>query len=152
MLIKKINRNWPGTRCTWITALVILLGLLLPSAGIATEKENSQGNLRTKHYYYQAFNRRDPFLSLMEGSYEETQADLVDIYKVRLVGVLSGGMEKYAMLEDNNGIGYILKVGDPIRNGNVISVAKRSLIARVTMYGQTSSITLNLEGVKGKGE
>lgn len=152
MLTKKINRNWPGTKCTRITALVILLGLLLPSTGIATEKENSQSNLRTKHYYYQAFNRRDPFQSLMEGNYEETQTDLVDIYKVRLVGVLSGGMEKYAMLEDNNGIGYILKVGDPIRNGNVISVAKRSLIARVTMYGQTSSITLNLEGPKGKGE
>jgi hypothetical protein len=120
--------------------------------GSAEKKESNYSNLRTRHYYYQAFNRRDPFRSLMAGSFEEGQTDLVDIYKVRLVGVLSGGMDKFAMLEDNNGIGHILKVGDPIRNGNIISVAERSLIARVTLYGQTSSITLNLEGVKGKGE
>ncbi|MCD6378871.1 hypothetical protein J7M07_00315 [bacterium] len=150
MITRKTNRNRFGARYTRITALVILLGLLLPSTGSAAKKDHS--NLRTRHYYYQAFNRRDPFKSLMTGSFEEGQTDLVNIYKVHLVGILSGGIDKFAMLEDSNGIGHILKVGDPIRNGNIISVSERSLIARVTLYGQTSSITLNLEGVKGKGE
>jgi len=152
MITRKINRNSFSANWTRITAFLILLGLFLPSTGITAEKEKSQSNLRTRHYYYQAFNRRDPFQSLITGTYEEAQTDLVDIYKVRLVGVLSGGMDKYAMLEDNNGIGHILKVGDPIRNGSIISVAKRSLVARVSLYGQTSSITLDLEGMKGKGE
>lgn len=152
MKTRKITHNSFRARWKMITVFVILLGLSLPSSGISAEKEKVRTNIRTKHYYYQAFNRRDPFQSLIAGKYEEAQTDLVDIYKVRLVGVLSGGMEKYAMLEDNNGIGHILKVGDPIRNGSIISVAKRSLVARVTLYGQTSSITLDLEGMKGKGE
>lgn len=152
MITRKITHNRFMSKWTLITASLVILGLLLPSSGITAEKNKSQSNLRTKHYYYQAFNRRDPFKSLIIGRYEESQTDLVDIYKVRLVGVLSGGMEKYAMLEDNNGLGHILKVGDPIRNGSIISVAKRSLVARVTLYGQTSSITLDLEGMKGKGE
>jgi hypothetical protein len=71
---------------------------------------------------------------------------------VKLVGVLSGGVQKYAMLEDNNGYAYIMKAGDPIRNGNIVSVSERSLIARVSLFGQTSTVTLRLEEKKSKGE
>jgi hypothetical protein len=109
--------------------------------------------LREKVYYYQAFNQRDPFQSLIAGEFEESgELDVVDIYSVRLVGILSGGMEKFAMLEDNNGYAYIMKSGDPIRNGNIVSVSDRSLVARVTMFGQTSTVTLRLEEKKRKGE
>ena len=108
--------------------------------------------LREKNYYYQAFNRRDPFQSLIDGEFEETELELVDIYAVKLVGVLSGGMEKYAMLEDKNGFGYIVKAGDPVRNGSIVSVGEQTLVARLTMFGQTNSVTLRLEGKKGKGE
>lgn len=108
--------------------------------------------LRDKNYYYQAFNRRDPFQSLIDGEFEETELQLVDIYAVKLVGVLSGGMDKYAMLEDKNGFGYIVKAGDPVRNGSIVSVGEQTLVARLTMFGQTNSVTLRLEGKKGKGE
>jgi len=109
--------------------------------------------LREKAFYYQAFNQRDPFQSLIAGEFEESgEVDVVDIYSVRLVGILSGGMEKFAMLEDNNGYAYIMKSGDPIRNGNVVSVSDRALVARVTLFGQTSTVTLRLEEKKRKGE
>jgi hypothetical protein len=115
--------------------------------------KSDQITLREKVYYYQAFNQRDPFQSLIAGEFEETgELDVVDIYSVRLVGVLSGGMEKFAMLEDNNGYAYIMKAGDPIRNGDIVSVSERNLVARVTMYGQTSTVTLRLEDKKRKGE
>ncbi|MCK4549428.1 MAG: hypothetical protein KAU49_04635, partial [Candidatus Krumholzibacteria bacterium] len=62
-------------------------------------------------------------------------------------------MEKYAMLEDSNGFAYILKAGDPIRNGSIVSVGDRTLVARISMFGQTTSVTLNMEGSsKNKGE
>lgn len=159
------------------TAVQVLLGLmvpaiflavtLMPSTGYAQEdvktvdsvkaaagdgEIDDQKNLRTMRYYYKAFNRRDPFQSLVVGEFEETEYELVDIYGVRMVGVLSGGMEKYAMLEDNNGYGYILKAGDPVRNGSIVSVGERSIVARVSMFGQTTSVTLQMEGKKGKGE
>jgi len=109
--------------------------------------------LREKVYYYQAFNQRDPFQSLIAGEFEESgELDIVDIYSVKLVGVLAGGMEKYAMLEDNNGYSYIMKAGDPIRNGNIVSVSDRTLVARVSLFGQTSTVTLRLEEKKSKGE
>jgi hypothetical protein len=109
--------------------------------------------LRDKGYYYQAFNQRDPFQSLIAGEFEESgELDIVDIYSVRLVGILSGGMEKFAMLEDNNGYAYIMKAGDPIRNGNIVSVSDRTLAARVSLFGQTSTVTLRLEEKKSKGE
>ncbi len=136
----------------FIVPTLFLITMVVPTFVVAEEKGVEATKLREKRYCYKAFNRQDPFQSLIVGEFEESQFELVDVYSVHLVGVLSGGMEKYAMLEDNNGFGYILKAGDPVRHGSVVSVADRSLVARVTMYGQTSSVTLRLEGTKGKGE
>jgi hypothetical protein len=127
---------------------LFLANVLIPVVVWAEEEDAGDKILREKRYYYKAFNRRDPFQSLIVGEFEEGEFDLVDIYRVQLVGILSGGMEKYAMLEDNNGYGYILKAGDPIKNGRIVSVGDRSLVARVSMYGQTNSVTLQLEGKK----
>ena len=132
---------------------VFLLTAVVP-AYVSAEDADMHGkkNLREKKYYYQAFNRRDPFQSLIAGEFEESEFELVDIYSVRLVGVLSGGLERFAMLEDNNGFGYILKTGDPVRNGSVVTVGDNTLVARVTMFGQTSSVTLRMERANEKGE
>ena len=126
---------------------------LIPAMVQAVEEDDSTDTIiRTKNYYYRAYNRRDPFRCLIRGDLKEVSGDLVDINNVKLVGVLSGDMQKYAMLEDKNGIGYILKAGDPIRNGSIVSVSEKSLIARISMYGQTSRITLKLEGINEKGD
>jgi hypothetical protein len=144
-------------KAIWVLSAVALLfsGTLLPSKAYSEESGNIKSvreKLREKHYYYKAFNRRDPFRSLVAGEFEEAQFDLVDINAVRLVGVLSGGLEKFAMLEDSNGFAYILKAGDPIRNGSIVSVGERTLVARVVAFGQVNSVTLRLEGNKSKGE
>jgi hypothetical protein len=142
-------------KAIWVFAGAALLLSALPlSPAIAQDGETEEGKIiREKRYYYQAFNRRDPFQSLIVGEYEQSEFELVDINAVTLVGVLSGGMEKYAMLEDGNGFAYILKAGDPVRNGSVVSVGDRTLVARITMFGQTTSVTLNIEGSsKSKGE
>lgn len=148
---KNPEKKW---KVLWgfVVPTLFLITMLVPAFVVAEEEEVGQKSIREKKYYYKAFNRRDPFQSLVAGEFEEKEFELVDIYSVRLVGVLSGGMEKFAMLEDNNGFGYILRAGDPVRHGSVVSVGDRSLVARVTMYGQTSSVTLRLEGAKGKGE
>ena len=132
---------------------ILLLANILAQVCVAAEEEDfDEKVLREKRYYYRAFNRRDPFRSLITGEFEESEFDLVNIYSVRLVGILSGGMKRFAMLEDNNGYGYIVQAGDPIRNGTIISVGDRSLVARVTMFGQTNSVTLRMEENKRKGE
>jgi len=141
-------------KAIWAVAASALLLSIAPSSALRADgDEEHAGSLREKQYYYNAFNRRDPFQSLIAGEFEHTQAELVDINSVRLVGVLSGGLEKFAMLEDKNGFAYILRAGDPVRSGSIVSIGDRSLVARITMFGQTNSVTLHLEGRdKTKGE
>jgi hypothetical protein len=100
--------------------------------------------IREKLYFYQAFTSRDPFKSLLEGEFEK-KSDLVNVYAADLVGVMRGAVQEFAMVEDNDGMGFILKVGDPVQNGKVISITEKTLVARVTSYGQTSNVTLKLE-------
>lgn len=150
---KKVHKK--AWKAIWMfTGAALLLSALPISTVLAQDGKTEEGKIiREKRYYYQAFNRRDPFQSLIVGEYEQSQFEMVDINAVTLVGVLSGGVEKYAMLEDSNGFAYILKAGDPVRNGNVVSVGDRSIVARVTLYGQTTSVTLKIEGSsKNKGE
>jgi len=135
------NGNWK----VLFVSLIFVTSVLLPAFAQAEGDDAKDLKLRDKRYYYKAFNRRDPFQSLIVGEFEESEVELIDVYSVRLVGVLTGGMERYAMLEDNNGFGYIVKTGDPIRNGSIVSVGDRSLVARVSMFGQTTSVTLRME-------
>ena len=150
---KKVHKK--AWKAIWMfTGAALLLSALPISTVLAQDGKTEEGKIiREKRYYYQAFNRRDPFQSLIVGEYEQSQFEMVDINAVTLVGVLSGGVEKYAMLEDSNGFAYILKAGDPVRNGSVVSVGDRSVVARVTLYGQTTSVSLKIEGSsKNKGE
>jgi hypothetical protein len=136
------------------TGAALLLSALPLSPVLAEDGKAEEGKIiREKRYYYQAFNRRDPFQSLIVGEFEQSEFELVDINAVTLVGVLSGGNEKFAMLEDANGFAYILRAGDPVRHGSIVSVGERSVVARLTLYGQTTSVTLNIENIsKNKGD
>jgi hypothetical protein len=136
--------NWKVHFALFVS-LIFVTSVLLPVFAQAENEDAKDLKLRDKRYYYKAFNRRDPFQSLIVGEFEESEVELVDVYSVRLVGVLTGGMERYAMLENNNGFGYIVKTGDPVRNGSIVSVGDRSLVARVSMFGQTTSVTLRME-------
>ena len=139
-----LNRNWK-ILLGFFVSLILLASILMPAFARAEDAGEKNAKLRDRRYYYKAFNRRDPFQSLIVGEFEESEYELVDIYSVRLVGVLSGGMERFAMLEDGNGFGYIVRTGDLVRNGNIVSVGDRSLVARVTFFGQTTSVTLRME-------
>ena len=139
-----LNRNWKILLGVFVS-LILLASILMPVFARAEDAGEKDAKLRDRRYYYKAFNRRDPFQSLIVGEFEESKYELIDIYSVRLVGVLSGGMERFAMLEDGNGFGYIVRTGDLVRNGNVVSVGDRSLVARVTFFGQTTSVTLRME-------
>lgn len=136
--------NWK-VHFVLFVSLIFVTNVLLPVFAQAQNEDAKDLKLRDKRYYYKAFNRRDPFQSLIVGEFEESELELVDVYSVQLVGVLTGGMERYAMLEDSNGFGYIVKTGDPIRNGSIVSVGDRTLVARVSMFGQTTSVTLRME-------
>jgi Tfp pilus assembly protein PilP len=103
--------------------------------------------LRENLYYYDAFNRRDPFRSLVDGAFNRNdKMDLVNLSAVQLVGIVRGEVDRFALLEDASGYSYILRVGDRVHNGTVVSIGEDELVARVTNFGQTTTVRLHLVG------
>lgn len=103
--------------------------------------------LRENLYYYDAFNRRDPFRSLVDGAFNQSdRMDMVNLSAVQLVGIVRGEVDRFALLEDASGYSYILRVGDRVHNGSVVSIGEDELVARVTNFGQTTTVRLRLVG------
>jgi hypothetical protein len=116
-------------------------------AAAATTSANGKVVLRENLYYYDAFNRRDPFRSLVDGAYNRSdKMDLVNLNAVQLVGIVRGEVDRFALLEDASGYSYILRVGDRVHNGSVVSIGEDELVARVTNFGQTTTVRLHLVG------
>jgi hypothetical protein len=123
------------------------------SPGTAMSDTEGKVRLRQNSYYYSAFNRRDPFRSLVAGKFVRSdRMETVNLNAVELVGIVRGELDRFALLEDDKGFNYILRVGDKVHNGTVVSIGDESMVARVTNFGQTSKFTLHLvqrkEGVK----
>ena len=102
--------------------------------------------IRSNEFFYQSYGRDDPFRTLVSGEFEQaTASELVDINSAVLVGVMWGQDDRFALVENGDGFGYILRVGDRVQHGRVVSIRKNSLTARVTLYGITSQVVLKLE-------
>jgi hypothetical protein len=116
----------------------------------AADESSKKAKLRENNYYYSAFNKKDPFRSLIVGEFvSDKKMSPVDIGRVELVGVVKGELDRFAMLEDTKGFAYILRVGDRIKNGSIVAIGDRSMVARVTNFGQTRKFTLHLARAEG---
>lgn len=117
------------------------------SANAAAVTPPAKVVLRENLYYYDAFNRRDPFRSLVDGAFNQSdRMDTVNLSAVQLVGIVRGEVDRFALLEDASGYSYILRVGDRVHNGSVVSIGEDELVARVTNFGQTTTVRLRLVG------
>jgi hypothetical protein len=130
---------------------VVCLAVIAVSASVTAETKKIK--LRENQYYYSAFNNRDPFMSLIVGDFvRKAKMTIVDLNTVELVGIVRGELDRFALLEDDNGYSYILRVGDRVTNGSVVAIGEETMVARVTTFGQTTKLTLHLskreEGVE----
>ena len=156
-------------RFTSYLLLAGLLGLLTAGAALAADDGAAKKDgatdqaspsqisrdrinaIRANEFFYQSYGKADPFAVLVAGDFEkDTASELVDMNSAHLVGVMWGTDDKFALVEDGEGFGYILRVGDRVRNGRVVSIRKDSLTARVTLYGITNKVVLKLEKTEGK--
>ncbi len=134
-----------GTFVMAAVAAAILFQHATPLADSNQPPEKTKVRLRDNSYYYGAFNRRDPFESLIVGDFvSNKKMPVVDVGRVVLVGIVKGDLDRFALLEDDKGFSYILRVGDEGRNGSVVAIGDRSVVARVTNFGQTRKFTLLL--------
>jgi hypothetical protein len=98
--------------------------------------------IREQQMKYTSANARDPFRSLISDQDERT--DLVDLSVVKLVGVVLGA-DPFCVVEDAEGIAYVLRKGDRVRNGRVVSIDATTLVASQTLLGFTTTVQLKLE-------
>lgn len=136
-----------------IALAAVVLAVVILHDGVSRAETKKEQKLRDNNYYYNAFNRRDPFQSLIVGEFvSEKRMSPIDLGRVELVGIIRGDLDRFALLEDNKGFAYVLRVGDRIKNGSVVAIGDRSMVARVTNFGQTRKFTLHLARAEGDGK
>ncbi len=92
---------------------------------------------------YTATYLRDPFYSLIKAR-EKRPAKLLDVSRAKMVGSVWGESGIIALLEDDSGRSYALRVGDRVLNGKVVSVTPASVTFSITIFGLTKTVTLEL--------
>jgi len=106
------------------------------------DKAHQAGPIRTNTNQYRAGGNRDPFASLIG---TDERSDLVDLSVVELVGVVTSGDRPFAIVEDADGVSYVLRKGDRVKNGRVVRVTSEALVCSQTMLGYTTTVQLKLE-------
>lgn len=103
-----------------------------------------------QQYVYNSLNRRDPYASLVSGSFEgEVGTPLLDVSSMKLVGIVWGASDRFALVEDGHGHGFVLRVGDPVLNGYIAGLTKEELIVKQSSYGDTQTVTIQLQRKEG---
>ena len=98
-------------------------------------------------YQYNALGRRDPFQSLLTGEYvPEHEGDgsqtPPDPGGMRIVGIVWGPTDQFAMVEDARGNSYVLRKGDKLQNGFVESLRRDAVVVNITADGQSQTVVI----------
>jgi len=102
-------------------------------------------------YLYTSGGRRDPFQSLLDGKYQSASGDgaLVDVGDIHLVGIMWGSADKYALVEDSRGRGFVLRVGDPVVNGYISGITKSEIQVVQNAFGESQTLSIQLKPKEG---
>ena len=98
-------------------------------------------------YQYNALGRRDPFQSLLTGEYvpdhdEAGNATPPDPGGMKIVGIVWGATDQFAMVEDARGNSYVLRKGDKLQNGFVESLRRDAVVVNITADGQSQTVVI----------
>ena len=104
-----------------------------------------------EQYLYTSGGRRDPFQSLLDGKYQSATGDgaLVDVGDIHLVGIMWGSADKYALVEDSRGRGFVLRVGDPVLNGYISGITKNEIQVVQNAFGESQTLSIQLKPKEG---
>ena len=98
-------------------------------------------------YQYNALGRRDPFQSLVSGDFVgvDVGGDAPpDPGGIKVVGIVWGSTDQFALVEDVRGNSLVLRKGDKVQNGYVQALKRDAVIFSLTAEGQTQSVVIPL--------
>ena len=96
-------------------------------------------------YQYNAIGRRDPFQSLLSGEFvgNDVGGDAPpDPGGMKIVGIVWGASDQFAMVEDVRGNSYVLRKGDKLQNGYVEALRRDAVVVNVTADGQSQQVVI----------
>jgi hypothetical protein len=96
-------------------------------------------------YQYNAIGRRDPFQSLLTGEFvgNDVGGDAPpDPGGMRVVGIVWGASDQFAMVEDVRGNSFVLRKGDKLQNGYVEALRRDAVVIIVTADGQSQQVVI----------
>jgi len=97
-------------------------------------------------YQYNAIGRRDPFTPLVGGGYVGADEDMAppDVGGIKVVGIVWGAEDKFALIEDPRGNSRVLRQGDKVMNGVVDGLRRDAVIVKLTTEGGTELVQIPL--------
>lgn len=141
----------------WVWSLAMLVAVGAPVFAADSDRETGAGSeeivirksemddllINREQYFYSSFGRRDPFGSLIKGRFASTgEGDLLDVGELMLVGVVWGDEDKFAVVQDKRDHSHVLREGDRVVNGRVISISENSLTVQHYFFGETANVTI----------
>jgi hypothetical protein len=95
---------------------------------------------------YNSGGRVDPFAPLIEDAVAASQPQrLPDVEALRLVGVLLDDGDDRGLFQDFNGYYYILREGDSVKNGYLLSISETRATFQIRQYGWNRQVALDLD-------
>ena len=133
----------PGTRGSGSTTSAATVTAVTPDA----PRSSPQMARLDEHvtYQYNALGRRDPFQSLLTGEFvgNDVGGDAPpDPGGMKIVGIVWGATDQFAMVEDVRGNSYVLRKGDKLQNGYVESLRRDAVVVNVTADGQSQTVVI----------
>lgn len=98
-------------------------------------------------YQYNALGRRDPFNPMIGGQFvgdDEGGDAPIDVGGMKVVGIVWGTTDKFALVEDARGASLVLRAGDKVMNGVVEGLKRDAVVVNLTVDGQTQSVAIPL--------
>jgi hypothetical protein len=97
-------------------------------------------------YQYNALGRRDPFRPLVGGGFVGTEQSSAppDVGGMRVVGIVWGSDDKFALVEDPRGTSLVLRQGDKVMNGVVETLRRDAVVVKLNIDGQTQMVAIPL--------
>jgi hypothetical protein len=98
-------------------------------------------------YQYNALGRRDPFQQMVGGVFvgDDVGGDAPpDVGGIKVVGIVWGASDKFALVEDARGNSSVLRVGDKVMNGVVDALNRDAVVVKLTVDGQTETVAIPL--------
>lgn len=98
-------------------------------------------------YQYNALGRRDPFVPMVGGIFigDDIGGDAPpDVGGIKVVGIIWGASDKFALVEDARGNSSVLRTGDKVQNGVVETLQRDAVVVKLTVDGQTETVAIPL--------